>query len=104
MAFPRSGGTARRSRAILPFEPANCKRAITLKTSVTEAEGVAAKPVLPTPPERGPRDGARTARVCRGNARAVSAGDKTGAWRALGRVLRRDRVSSQGGDSPARDR
>src|SRR5215470_5994968 len=57
---------------------------ITLKRSVTESEGVASKPVLPPPPERGPRDGARTSGVCRGNARAVSASDETRAERAVG--------------------
>src|SRR5207247_9673535 len=85
---------------ILPEGAGRVKPAITLKRSVTETQGVASKPVLPTPPERGPRDGARTPRVCRGDAPAVSGRDEATARRNPGRVLPRDAGSSQGGDPP----
>src|SRR5262249_49670769 len=47
------------------------KIAITLKTSVTEKEVGASKLVLPTTPERRPRDRTSAPRVCRGIAGAV---------------------------------
>ena len=64
----RQGGPPTHGALMLPSTEAVVKPPITPKRSVTESEGVASKPVLPTPPERGPRDGARTSRVCRGNA------------------------------------
>jgi hypothetical protein len=55
----------------MPSELATCVRAaIALKTSVTENEVGASKPVLPPEPERRPRDRARAPRSNRSGSRA----------------------------------
>src|SRR6201984_2788747 len=82
------------------MQGAGVKPSITLKRSVTEAKGVASQPVLPTLPEGRPRDGARTPRVCRGDAPAVSGRDEAAARSNPGRVLPGHTESSQGGDPP----
>ena len=78
------------------------KTAIALKTSVTETEGVASKPVLPThAPERGARDRISAPGICRGDAHPLSALRQTGARSPARRVLPYDGLPSQGGHPAA---
>src|SRR6266852_9888995 len=64
--------------------------AIALKTTVTETQVGASKPVLPTKPERRPRDRASAPRVCRGVASAVPGRRQAGARENPRRVLSPD--------------